>query len=117
MIRKKTVGRPARQEPITITEVPEIGLTKEQRQALKYRRMRDLNNEASRRCRKARKAKANKAEALLDEEQNKNENLRAKKQKMEADITDIKDILAKIHCEKRQMFLLFFQGLELSSFL
>jgi len=96
VIRKKTVGRPARQEPITITEVPEIGLTKEQRQALKYRRMRDLNNEASRKCRKARKAKANKAEALLDEEQNKNENLRAKKQKMEADIKDIKDILAKM---------------------
>merc|ERR1711902_271892 len=89
VIRKKTVGRPARQEPITITEVPEIGLTKEQRQALKYRRMRDLNNEARRKCRKARKAKANKAEALLDEEQNKNE-------KIEADIKDIKDNLAKL---------------------
>ena len=96
VIRKKTVGRPARQEPITITEVPEIGLTKEQRQALKYRRMRDLNNEASRRCRKARKAKANKAEDLLKEERNKNEELHARLQKMEAERDNIKDTLEKM---------------------
>ena len=96
VIRKKTVGRPARQEPITITEIPEAGLTKEQRQALKYRRMRDLNNEASRRCRKARKAKANKAEDLLKEERNKNEELHARLQKMEAERDNIKDTLEKM---------------------
>lgn len=96
VIRKKTVGRPARQEPITITEIPEAGLTKEQRQALKYRRMRDLNNEASRKCRKARKAKANKAEDLLEEERNKNEELHARLQKMEAERDNIKDTLEKM---------------------
>merc|ERR1719367_2324776 len=96
VIRKKTVGRPARQEPITITEIPEAGLTKEQRQALKYRRMRDLNNEASRRCRKARKAKANKAEDLLKEERNKNEELHARLQKIEAERDNIKDTLEKM---------------------
>merc|ERR1712051_291755 len=93
--KKKTVGRPARQEPIMITEVPEAGLTKEQRQALKYRRMRDLNNEASRKCRKARKAKANKADTLLEEERNNNKELIARLKKMEAERDNIKDILAR----------------------
>jgi len=95
MLRKKTVGRPARQGPIAITEIPEAGLTKEQREALKYRRMRDLNNEASRKCRKVRKAKANKAETLLEEERSKNEELLARLQKIEAERDKMKDTLAR----------------------
>ena len=42
------------------------GLTDEEVSALKYRRMRDLNNEASRRCRENRKQKKGEAEAELN---------------------------------------------------
>ena len=58
--------------------------------------MRDLNNEASRKCRKARKVKVNKVDALLEEERNKNEKLLARFQKMEAERDNIKDTLAKM---------------------
>ena len=96
VVKRKTVGRPARLGPIPITENPEAGLTEEQKAALKYRRMRDLNNEASRKCRKARKVKVNKVDALLEEERNKNEKLLAKLQKMEAERNNIKDTVAKM---------------------
>jgi len=95
VVKRKTVGRPARQGPIPITEVPEAGLTEEQKAALKYRRMRDLNNEASRKCRKNRKAKMSQADSLLQEEKAKNEQLRDKVQKMEAEFNDLKSFLAK----------------------
>merc|ERR1711902_402961 len=42
------------------------GLTDDEVSALKYRRMRDLNNEASRRCRENRKMKLGDAEAELE---------------------------------------------------
>jgi len=95
VVKRKTVGRPARQGPIPITEIPEAGLTEEQKAALKYRRMRDLNNEASRKCRKNRKAKINQADSLLEEERAKNDKLRDMLQRMEAEMEALKSSLAK----------------------
>merc|ERR1711874_429112 len=55
---KRKAGRPERQTPIQITEVPTTSdLTEDELRSLKYRRSRDLNNEASKRCRKNRKEK------------------------------------------------------------
>ena len=99
MVRRRTVGRPARQEPIPITKIPdEADLTEEQRAALKYRRMRDLNNEASRKCRKNRKAKNNQADSLLEEEMAKNKKLNDIVLKMEAELKALKITLAKKGC-------------------
>merc|ERR1711976_702346 len=95
VVKRKTVGRPARQGPIPITEVPEAGLTEEQKAALKYRRMRDLNNEASRKCRKNRKAKMYQADTLLQEEKAKNEKLTHILQRMEAEKHPLKCSLAE----------------------
>merc|ERR1711915_675790 len=60
---KKQVGRPKKTGPAQITQLPislkngSVSLTQEQLEQLKYRRMRDLNNEASRKCREKRKNK------------------------------------------------------------
>jgi len=51
-VRKKA-GRPKAEEPIKITEVPKVGnddMSIDQLSSFKYRRMRDLNNVASRKC-------------------------------------------------------------------
>jgi len=67
---KKKAGRPERQHPIKITEIPKHGsveLTPDQLKSLKYRRSRDLNNEASKRCRKNRKDKQLLKEQECDE--------------------------------------------------
>ena len=69
-VLKRRAGRPERQTPIQITEVPKNGsvtLTTDQLRSLKYRRSRDLNNEASKRCRKSRKEKLNKKEQECEE--------------------------------------------------
>merc|ERR1719350_1919397 len=57
---QKRVGRPERLTPLRITEVPMKGsvlLSPSELRKLKYRRMRDLNNEASKKCRQKRKEK------------------------------------------------------------
>eukprot|EP00092_Neocalanus_flemingeri_P004274 GFUD01004594.1.p1 GENE.GFUD01004594.1~~GFUD01004594.1.p1 ORF type:complete len:357 (+),score=101.54 GFUD01004594.1:263-1333(+) len=59
-VMKKKVGRPERTTPINITRLPSKGfdgLTHQQLKSLKHRRMRDLNNEASKKCRAKRKDK------------------------------------------------------------
>merc|ERR1712165_543435 len=89
-MQRKKVGRPARGKPIEVTQIPtalteklsEVELT-----SLKYRRMRDLNNEASRKCRENRKKKA----ATADQELEKNRQLKATLEKMSIE----KDMLAK----------------------
>jgi len=62
---KKKAGRPMVEEPIKVTEVPKMenggGIDLS---SFKYRRMRDLNNVASRKCRVNRKMKV----ALIEEE-------------------------------------------------
>jgi len=78
----RRVGRPERQAPLTITELPKKGthnLTPEQIKAVKYRRMRDLNNEASKKCRKKRKEKLNAKEIELQEQEERNRMLRETK--------------------------------------
>merc|ERR1712079_44814 len=93
-MKRKKVGRPARGKPIEVTQIPmalreelsEVELT-----SLKYRRMRDLNNEASRKCRENRKKKAAKADVEMKRETEKNRQLKATLEKMSMQ----KDMLAK----------------------
>ena len=96
---KKKVGRPEVKDPINITEVPKKGnikLTEDQLRSLKYRRMRDLNNEASRKCRKNRKSKAAMAEIELEEEMRKNEDLKQRLAEMEKERDDLKNKLVSM---------------------
>merc|ERR1712038_1489114 len=93
-MKRKKVGRPARGKPIEVTQIPtalreklsEVELT-----SLKYRRMRDLNNEASRKCRENRKKKAAMADLEMERELEKNRQLKATLEKMSMQ----KDMLAK----------------------
>jgi len=93
-MQRKKVGRPARGKPIEVTQIPtalieklsEVELT-----SLKYRRMRDLNNEASRKCRENRKKKAATADVEMELEMEKNRQLKATLEKMSMQ----KDMLAK----------------------
>merc|ERR1712038_783246 len=93
-MKRKKVGRPARGKPIEVTQIPtalreklsEVELT-----SLKYRRMRDLNNEASRKCRENRKKKAANADVEMERETEKNRQLKATLEKMSMQ----KDMLAK----------------------
>merc|ERR1719336_3071554 len=93
-MKRKKVGRPARGKPIEVTQIPtalreelsEVELT-----SLKYRRMRDLNNEASRKCRENRKKKAANADVDMEREMEKNRQLKATLEKMSKQ----KDMLAK----------------------
>lgn len=66
------------------------GLTDEEVSALKYRRMRDLNNEASRRCRENRKQKKGEAEAELNALKEKNLQLRQTVEDLETKVSRLK---------------------------
>jgi len=85
---KRKPGRPERQEDYQITIVPDKNcissnqIPLEQVQELKYRRMRDLNNKASKDCRARRKNKQQQMEDELKELQKKNEELKLKLQEM-----------------------------------
>jgi len=88
---KRRPGRPERKTPILITEVPKQGsvmLTDDQMKSLKYRRARDLNNEASKRCRQNRKEKQQEKERECEELAERNRELKqmllAKEEEMEA---------------------------------
>lgn len=72
---KRKVGRPERKTPLQITQVPAQGsvfLTPDQLAALKHKRMRDLNNEASKRFRQNRKEKEETNENICQELENAN---------------------------------------------
>jgi len=84
---KRKRGRPARETPLDITpKLPRLnphsdsdscgGFTDSEVSALKYRRMRDLNNEASKRCRQSRKERLTVHEVQVKELQIKNEKLK-----------------------------------------
>jgi len=89
---KRKAGRPERQTPIQITEVPKIsGLTEDQLKSLKYRRSRDLNNEASKRCRKNRKEKQQEKERELYEMAERNKELTMMLQQKEAELETWKE--------------------------
>eukprot|EP00092_Neocalanus_flemingeri_P025296 GFUD01027428.1.p1 GENE.GFUD01027428.1~~GFUD01027428.1.p1 ORF type:complete len:359 (+),score=124.76 GFUD01027428.1:158-1234(+) len=86
---KRSVGRPERQTPLEITEVPRKGsvcLTPDQMRSLKYRRMRDLNNEASKKCRKNRKVKQSVKEQSWQELEEKNRMLKEKMLTKESEV-------------------------------
>merc|ERR1712004_152618 len=65
---KKKPGRPEREGPYNIPPIPtrnaRMGMSEEELQGLKYRRMRELNNQASKACRAKRK---NKQQAMEEE--------------------------------------------------
>jgi len=96
---KKQVGRPKKTGPAQITQLPislkngSVSLTQEQLEQLKYRRMRDLNNEASRKCREKRKNKNQQLEDILEQEANKNDFLRAQCESMEKKVEKIKALM------------------------
>ena len=64
-------------------------------EASKYRRMRDLNNEASRRCRDRRRAKQQNMTAELNEQRNKNLILKEKCETLELKTRKIKNYILK----------------------
>ena len=64
-------------------------------EASKYRRMRDLNNEASRRCRDRRRMKQQNMVAELDEQRNKNLILKKKCDILELKVRKIKNYILK----------------------
>ena len=90
-VMKKKVGRPERTTPITITRVPsrgEDGWTEEQLKDLKWRRMRDQNNEASKKFRENRKMKQSLAEQECNWLEERNRMLVEKLQTMEFDYSE-----------------------------
>jgi len=89
-MKKKKPGRPERQEDYTITEVPSrrmsTALSQEELQGLKYRRMRDLNNKASKICRAKRKSKQMIIEEELEEQQQRKKELTLELASMEQQV-------------------------------
>jgi len=86
-------GRPSK--PLgsgTITPVVDLtgSMTDDEVSAQKYRRMRDLNNEASRRCRESRKGKQSAAEIELEMLQTRNIHLKKKLIEMEQNMRILK---------------------------
>jgi len=95
---KKKPGRPEREGPYQIPTIPSrnamSGMSSEEIQGLKYRRMRELNNQASKACRAKRKNKQQSLEEVLLEEQEKNLRLRQKLGTMEKDYAQYKKLAA-----------------------
>jgi len=103
-------GRPEREEPREITpKLPKLPrgqttsdseytyvsdsggiLTDDEVSALKYRRMRDLNNEASKRCRQTRKQKMAINEHMVNQLTEKNQKLKNIVEKMETQVVEMK---------------------------
>jgi len=89
-VMKKKVGRPERTIPLKITSVPVKGvdgLTQQQLEILKHRRMRDLNNEASKKCREKRKMKQTVIEDECSRMEERNRLLLKKLQRLESEVS------------------------------
>merc|ERR1712218_164132 len=86
-MKKKKPGRPEREGPYNIPPIPtrnaRMGMSEEEIQGLKYRRMRELNNQASKACRAKRKNKQQALEEELVVEKERNLRLRQKLDSME----------------------------------
>merc|ERR1712192_118377 len=93
---KKKPGRPEREGPYQIPTIPSrnarIGMSEEEIQGLKYRRMRELNNQASKACRAKRKNKQQTLEEELVMEQEKNLRLRQRLETMQKDYARYKNL-------------------------
>ena len=89
---KKPCGRPERKSPYIITEVPTFSeistwkLSTDEVNTLKYRRMRDQNNVASKQCRAGRKKKVKELKRELEIEMEKNVTLKERLCYMEKEI-------------------------------
>ena len=79
---KKKPGRPEREGPYNIPPIPtrnaRMGMSEEELQGLKYRRMRELNNQASKACRAKRKNKATEMEEQVAVEEERKMELEAR---------------------------------------
>jgi len=80
---KRAVGRPPKTEPTAVTVLPVGKVSKKTLEEARYRRMRDLNNIASKNCRLRRKEKQKVVEEELRKVQEKNIQLKRKKEKYE----------------------------------
>merc|ERR1712115_502988 len=93
---KKKPGRPEREGPYNIPPIPtrnaRMGMSEEELQGLKYRRMRELNNQASKACRAKRKNKQQAMEEELVVEQEKTLRLRQKLENMEEKYAKLKQL-------------------------
>merc|ERR1719150_3034550 len=93
---KKKPGRPEREGPYHIPPIPtrnaRMGMSEEELQGLKYRRMRELNNQASKACRAKRKNKQQAMEEELVVEQEKNLRLRQQLEVMEEKYAKLKKL-------------------------
>jgi len=93
---KKKPGRPEREGPYNIPPIPtrnaRVGMSEEELQGLKYRRMRELNNQASKACRAKRKNKQQAMEEELVVEQEKNLRLRQQLENMEEKYAKLKKL-------------------------
>ena len=88
--RMRKVSTTSDSESYTSYHSDSTTLTDDEVSALKYRRMRDLNNEASKRCREARKKKKESTLAELEALQEKNTKLRMIVQKLETRVNLLK---------------------------
>merc|ERR1712180_405272 len=95
-MKKKKPGRPEREGPYNIPSIPtrnaRMGMSEEELQGLKYRRMRELNNQASKACRAKRKNKQQAMEEELVVEQEKNLRLRQQLENMEEKYAKLKEL-------------------------
>lgn len=86
---RRKVGRPERKTPLEIPEVPKASsdnFTPDQIMSLKFRRMRNLNNEASKRFRMSRQKKQSMQEEECKEIEDKNLMLKEKLVAMESEV-------------------------------
>jgi hypothetical protein len=105
---KRKRGRPERQEPFQLTEVPAearrrrrvpsgLGLSRDDIDSLKFRRMRDLNNVASKRCRERRKNKMTQLQEEMFELEERNRMLKEMIKKKTLLVEQWKMTLRKYH--------------------
>jgi len=96
--RKKRVGRPINTEPITVTVIPKAcKLSDNELKALKYKRTRELNNEASRRFRQRKKALEENTLQEVEELRARNYQLQETADRMEREVALLKEKVSKIH--------------------
>ena len=77
---------------VSCSESSVSGMTEDEISALKYRRMRDLNNEASKRCRENRKLRLGSAETDLRRQAERNLQLKAAVRALEARVARLKRV-------------------------
>jgi len=96
--RKRKVGRPVNNDPITVTVIPpECKLTASELKALKYQRTRELNNQASRRFRLKKKEQEQQSQQVLEELRARNKKLLETADQMEKELAMWKEKVSKIN--------------------